>query len=36
MSKIIIVEHMDGKLSVVNKEEGACFSIRFPKDMNTK
>lgn len=30
MSKIIIEKHLHGNLSVSNKEEGACFTIKLP------
>ena len=29
MSKIIIEDHMDGKIKVMNSDEGCCFSILF-------
>ncbi len=29
MSKMIVEDHMDGKLNVFNTDEGACFSIQF-------
>ncbi len=31
MSKMIVEEHCNGKLSVENQEEGACFIIRLPR-----
>lgn len=30
ISKIIVEEHMNGKLTVLNKEKGACFNISLP------
>jgi signal transduction histidine kinase len=32
MSKLIIEEHMNGKLLVENIDDGVCFSIHLPKD----
>jgi signal transduction histidine kinase len=31
MSKTIVEEHFNGKLSVRNTEEGACFVVRLDK-----
>jgi len=35
ISKIIIEEHMGGKLLAVNKEEGACFELFLPSQQET-
>jgi two-component system CheB/CheR fusion protein len=33
MSKVIVQQHLKGTLSVVNKKQGACFRIEFPKEL---
>ena len=32
MSKMIIEDHLNGKLTVENRDQGACFSIRLPAE----
>ena len=36
MSKLIIEDHLNGKLEVINKDVGACFRVILPKHLNDK
>jgi two-component system CheB/CheR fusion protein len=33
MSKVIVQQHLKGILSVYNSENGACFTVQFPKEL---